>query len=310
MGFVPVPGGVRSLVWRGEEPMAIACGDPFDRAIVSPSGRFTVVYEERGTTALLRDGRRAVRELARSDYHAGHFDFPVALGRLPDGREVLVHCPEEYNVLQVEELATERRLTAAAAERAPVDVFHSRLAVGPDGRHLLSAGWIWHPYGIARVYDLARALDDAAALDGGGVLPMESWYSAEVAAACWLDADRVVVGTNDEVMDDEETEIPELGPRRVGVWSLAARRWLHRSPVEAPVGHLLAAGGRVVSLYGWPRLIDPVTGRVLGEWPDVGVARKDGSFGVVDPTLVAAVSPDGARLAVGQEDGIAVLELG
>jgi hypothetical protein len=25
---------------------------------------------------------------------------PVALGRLPDGREILVHCPDRYNVLR------------------------------------------------------------------------------------------------------------------------------------------------------------------------------------------------------------------
>ncbi|WP_329253323.1 hypothetical protein [Streptomyces canus] len=31
---------------------------------------------------------------------------PLALGTLGDGREVVVHCPDEYNVLQIEGAAS------------------------------------------------------------------------------------------------------------------------------------------------------------------------------------------------------------
>ncbi|MFJ4185046.1 hypothetical protein [Kitasatospora sp. NPDC089509] len=323
---LPVEGGVRSLAWDGAdlvdpagggrrwrpeagtaEPAFDDFGPAFDRAVLSPSGRHAVVHEERGTRGLVVDlaGRRVVRELVRAGYRADDYDYPVALGRLPDGREVLVHCPEEYNVLQIEELASGRRLTEGARE--DVDVFHSRPAVSPDGRHLLVAGWVWHPYGIAEVYDLAAALTDPAVLDRDGVLPVSSvsdGIDAEVTSACWLDADRLAIATTD---DDQDlgTEVD-----RLGAWSISARRWLHRSALDHTGGVLLGRGSQVVSLHGHPRLVDVATGAVVAQWPEVPVARRTGCYGVRHiPTPVAALSPDGRRLAVAQDEGIALIGL-
>lgn len=328
MGAVLVLEGaaaVGSLVWQGGDlvdvvggrawnsdgaerrtSVAHVSGSGFDRGIVSPSGRFSVVYAERGTRALLLEEGRLVRELTRSLYHAEDFDYPVALGALRDGREILVHCPEAYDVLQVEDVESGQRLTTGAREAK--DVFHSRLSLSPDGRHLLVAGWVWHPYGIVEVFDLESALRDPAVMDGHGVLPMEPGIDAEVESACWLDDDRLAVSTGDEVIDDEGA--PALGPRQLGVWSLSEQRWLHRNRVDFEVGSLLAEGGRVVSLHGHPRLIDITTGAVLAEWPEVEVSRREGSYGVTHvPTPVAALHPDGSRLAIAQAGSIAVVQL-
>ena len=306
--LVDVVGGGRRWGPDGVEQRAsIIRGFPFDRSVVSPSGRYSVVHAERGTKALLLDGDRLVRELNRSYYHADAFDYPVALGALRDGREVLVHCPEKYNVLEIEDAETGERLTGG--ERQPKDVFHSRLAVSPGGTHLLSAGWLWHPYGVVEVFDLAGALTDPAVLDGRGVLPLNPGIDAEVASACWLDGDRLAVATGEEFLDDDET--PALGPRQLGVWSLSARRWIHRSRVDFPIGTLIARGDTVVSLYGHPRLIDVTTGAVMAEWPTVEVPRRDGSYGVPHiPTPVVALHPDGTRLAVAQPESIAIIHLG
>ncbi|MEU1478716.1 hypothetical protein ACFYZ8_43250 [Streptomyces sp. NPDC001668] len=314
----------QSLVWDGDDLVDVVGGGrwwgpdgveqcasvirrfPFDRSVVSPSGRYSVVYAERGTKALLLEGDRLVRELNRSYYQADAFDYPVALGTLPDGREVLVHCPEEYNVLEIEDAETGERLTSG--ERDPKDVFHSRLEVSPDGTHLLSAGWFWHPYGVVEVFDLVGALTDPAVLDGRGVLPSDPGIDAEVVSACWLDGDRLAVATGEEFLDDEEK--PALGPRQLGVWSLSAQRWIHRSRVGFHIGTLIARGDSVVSLYGHPRLIDVTTGAVVAEWPTVEVPRRDGSYGVTHiPTPVAALHPDGIRLAVAQPEGIAIIAL-
>ena len=301
-----VNGGRRWGADEVERPSAIVHGFPFDRSVTSPSGRYTVVYAERGTEALLLDGHRIVRELNRSDYQADAFDYPVALGALRDGREVLVHCPEHYNVLEIEDARSGERLTRG--ERHPEDVFHSRLAVSPGGTHLLSAGWVWHPFGIAEVFDLDIALTDSASLDRRGVLPMAAAVDAEVASACWLDDDRLVVATGEEAADDEGS--PALGPQRLGVWSLSEGRWLHRSRVAFALGTLIARGDTVVSLYGHPRLIEVATGEVVAEWPAVEVPRRDGSYGVTHvPTPVAALHPDGTRLAVAQPEGIALITL-
>jgi len=305
--LVDVVGGGRRWGPDGvEHPAPVTHGVLFDRSVVSPSGRYSVVYAERGTKALLLDGDRLVRELNRSYYQADVFDYPVALGALQDGREVLVHCPEEYNVLEIEDAESGERLTVG--ERHPKDVFHSRLAVSPGGTHLLSAGWLWHPHGVVEVFDLASALTDPAVLDGQGVLPEDPGIVAEVASACWLDGDRLAVATGGESLDGEET--PALGPGQLGVWSLSARGWVHRSKVDFSIGTLIARGDTVVSLYGHPRLIDVTTGAVVAEWPTVEVPRRDGSYGVTHiPTPVVALHPDGIRLAVAQPDTIAIITL-
>lgn len=95
------------------------------------------------------------------------------------------------------------------------------------------------------------------------------------------------------------------------MWSAAEERWLRRSPLGFTAGTLLACGGdRVVSLCGHPRLVDAGTGAVLAEWPEVPVSRRAGSDGVPHvPTPVAALHPDGTRLAVAVRNGIAVLDL-
>ncbi|MEV1062810.1 hypothetical protein [Streptomyces sp. NPDC050263] len=326
MEFLKTTEPVRSLVWQGGDLVDVVGGrawnrdgaerraatgrgsefDKFDRCVVSPSGRYSVVYAERGADALLLEGAIPLRELTRDSYHDEDFDYPVALTALPDGREILVHCPEEYNVLQIEDAASGQRLTPGTREAK--DVFHSRLSVSGDGRRLLVAGWVWHPYGIAEVFDLEAALTDPAVLDGHGVLPMEPGIDAEVVSACWLDDDRLAVATGEEFLDDED--VPALGPRQIGVWSLSGRAWVHRSSVDFEVGTLIAGGGRVVSLHGHPRLIDVRTGEVLEEWPEVAIPRREGAYGVTHiPTPVAALHPDGTHLAVAQDENIALVRL-
>ncbi|MEV7117065.1 hypothetical protein [Kitasatospora griseola] len=320
----PVAGRVRSLWWDGEELVDLVAGGrrwgadgqvretsvawafTFDQVVTSPSGQFAVVYAERGTKALVVqvDGPKVLRELNRSYYHAEDFDHPVAIGRLPDGREVLAHCPEEYNRLQVEDLVTGDRLTQG--ERGDEDVFHSRLAVSPDGRHLLSAGWVWHPDGVARVYELAAAFADPATLDTDSLFAPHAEVNAEIGAACWLDGDRLAVASTDEGGSDES----RFGTMQLGVWSVGERRWLHRNPVDHLTGTLLPRGSQVISLNGHPRLLDTTTGQVVAEWPEVTVPEKTRCYGAEPvPTPTAALSPDGARLAVAQEGGIAVIDL-
>lgn len=110
-----------------------------------------------------------------------------------------------------------RRQARPGGERDPTDVFHSRLAVSQDGRHLVMAGWLWHPCGVGWVFDLQQALTDPSVLDGRGVVPLYQAVDAEVCAARWLDDDRVVMATStEESLDGDEPE--GLSPGQVGVW--------------------------------------------------------------------------------------------
>ncbi|MFD5148322.1 hypothetical protein [Streptomyces sp. NPDC058401] len=301
-------GGFRRWTPDGREHPGRRPASPWcDRAVRSPSGRWTVLYEERGTTAVLLDGERIARELPRGDNLPEDYDHAVALGALPDGREVLVSCPEEYDVLQVEDVATGERLTTG--RRTAGDLFQSRLSVSPDGRKLLVAGWMWHPFGIANVYDLAAAFVDPTALDRDGELLGPAALYAEVGSACWLDADRVAVSGTGEGPGDAEA--PALQDGQLGVWSCREGRWLRRSAGAGGWGTLVGCGGNLVaSLTDHPRLVDATTGGVLREWPEIRVWHRDGAYGVTHiPSPVTAPHPDGSRLAVATEQGIAVLDL-
>ena len=322
---VPVRVAPKSLAWQGDELVSevgggrrwghdrvehttqFTWGFPFDAATASASGRYSAVYQERGTKGVLLDGGRVLREVNRSYYSALTNDYPLALGSLADGREVIVHCPEEYNVLRIEDTASGERLTPG--RRQPEDFFHSRLSLSPDGRHLLSVGWFWQPFGTVLVYDTVLALADASILDGDSLLPTMAVMGGEVSAGCWLDGDRLLLATgSEEWYDDEALALP---PRHLGVWSMSEGHWLHRAPVpEADPGVLLLprGGDQVVTLHGHPRLLDTATGRIVAEWPEVGVPAKSTCYQRV-PTPVAALHPDGTLLAVAQAGSIALITL-
>ncbi|MFI5533020.1 hypothetical protein ACIA8O_31230 [Kitasatospora sp. NPDC051853] len=321
--FLAVKGGVRSLHWDGdglsdavaggrrwsvdgvERPSGIAYGPLFDRAVVSPSGRFRVLYAERGTKGLVLEDGLPLREFNRSYYEATSFDHPVAVGCTADGRELLAHCPERRDELRLVDLATGEQLTPG--ERKQSGLFHSRLSFSPDGRYLLSHACVWGPYGLVQVYDTAAVLADPSLLGGPGVLPLEMWDVADVISACWLDADRLVLATSrDSTGDDGEDQ---LGTERLGVWSMAGAGWLHRSRLPLAPGLLIPRGEQLVALCGHPRLLDAATGAVLAEWPGIEVPAKDRPFEGSLPTPTAALSPDGSRLAVAQPDGIVLLDL-
>jgi hypothetical protein len=302
--YDPVGGGRRWSADGTEHDSTFFFGFSFDRAIAF--GRFWVVYVERGTKALLLKDGKVIRELNRSFYCADAYDYPVTLGTLADGRVVVIHCPDEYNILQIEDAETGERLTTG--KRQPADVFHSQLAISPDGRRLLSVGWLWHPFGVAAAFELDQALKDPVALDGDGILPTWRGIDAEVMAGRWIDAERVVLATGAETLGNEVEGA--LGPNELGVWSFAESVWVRRHQVDVPVGALVVVGESVISLYGHPRRISLATGEVIAEWPELELPERQGCLAPQDtPPPVVALHPDGRRLAIAQETGIAVVDL-
>lgn len=243
----------RSLVWDGERlvhlasggrsvtmdgttsPNLVLWGYPFDLALLGPSGSsLAVLWAVAGTKGMVVDRKAGVlRELDRSYYFAHAYEYPVAVGAAVDGTPLLVHCPDAYNRLAIERLDDGERL-AAAGERSS-DVFHSRLALSPGGRSLLSAGWLWHPVGDVRVYDVAEAIADSRHLEGRGVLPLNS-IDTDVEVACWLDDDRLVVGTNPR--GSASTMIPRGSVQATwgcGRWrGLRGTPGCQRAPTSAP----------------------------------------------------------------------------
>jgi hypothetical protein len=279
----------------------------FDRALASDDGQTTVLYAALGTKGLVIGGRRGVREINRSFYHADVYEFPITVGRLHDGTEVLIHCPDGYNRLAIETLADGRRLASATKQAA--DLFQSRLRLSPDGRRLLTAGWFWHPYDVAAVYDLVHAREDPAALDRGDTRH-EPAVNAEVESACWLTSDQIVLSTNPEEEPLGDSDAAALGPGELGVWSLAQRQWIARSTPGGHTGTLHAIGGHVLALYEHPRLLDPVTGAVMDAWPDLATGTQTSSILLnQQPVPPVAVDAANSRFAVASDNTVTVIQL-
>ncbi|MFE5724783.1 WD40 repeat domain-containing protein [Streptomyces erythrochromogenes] len=278
---------------------------PFDQAVYSPSGRWTVVYQQHREHALLLDGRDVVRVLDR-EYIEG--DDPrssaPALATLPDGREVLF-TPDLY--LKIEDLVAGKDLTYLNHHTVGMTEFH-RFTPSPDGRRLAAAEGKLSDGGGLRVYDVAEGLADGSHFLGDGLIPRKATADGTVGSVCWLDADRLAVAMTGWQYGIRPPE--RLGPWELGVWSFTEERWLHRSPATGPWGTIVAVGGnRVVALDGHPRLVDATTGEELTQWPEVPLPEDELPYGrLLRP--VTAVHPDSTRLAIAARTSITVLDLG
>ncbi|MFD5895399.1 hypothetical protein [Streptomyces sp. NPDC060366] len=149
-------------------------------------------------------------------------------------------------------------------------------------------------------------------LDGRGVLSYWPMIDAEADSVCWLDGDRLAVVTGEhggEPDEDDEDDDLELGQHQLGVWSFPTGKWLHRHDLPGPIGTILACGEKILALYGHPRLFDIRTGELVSQWPELAMSRREGSYGVNEPTPVAAVHPDGTRVALAVPRGIAVIRV-
>ncbi len=321
---------VRSLVWRGDDLVDWASGGavhgldgesssgpvnyahPFDAAVAEPEGEWAILYTRLGTKALLLRFGNVVREIDRSFYHATRYEYPVCLWRSTTGRVLLCHCPEAYNRLEIEDAETGERLTTG--DRDPQDVFHSRLQVSPDGRRLLSAGWCWHPWDVAMVFDLEAALRDPTVLDRNADGAHESGHIglAEEASACWASATELLLGGSDEEEDEEEAlehPGPRLRPRGIARFDFEQRAVTADIQLDEPPGTMMPVGpAHALALYRHPKLVSLETGNVIEEWPQLDTGTQTSSILGSDlPPM--ALDPDRRRLAVADPKAIHVLTI-
>lgn len=276
---------------------------PFDAAIALPGSEFAVLYARAGTKGLiLRDGA-VVREINRSFYCANAYEYPVAVSRLKSGRAVLMHCPDEYCRLEIEDLASGERLTASNA-RQPADFFHSRLATSPDGRYLISAGWVWHPFDSVKVFDVEAAIAMPSHLDGEGLAGGHLW--ADESSAAFLSRHRMGVALRGW---EEEEDGPQEATR-LHVIDLHQPDQSALVETSSRLGALMPVGSRhVLALYGHPRLIDIESGKELQSWPHLKTGSRTSSIlagGVDEPPM--ALDAKGGRIAIADAEGVSVLQ--
>jgi hypothetical protein len=315
---------VRSLCWQGEdlidwagggavyrldgssERMRVNYAYRFDAAVVSPTGTYAVIYERLGTKGLVLKDGKILREINRSFYHANAYEYPVALGQLPGGDEVLIHCPESYCRLDIELAESGERLTSAGS-RSPSDFFHSRLAINATGTRLLSAGWVWHPFGMVRAFDLEEALVDPRHLDSGSG---PASLHAEVESAAFVDEHRVAIATTEETADDDD-ESPACGPGSVCIYDLRNETYLSTARCNGPIGTIFPVDlEHFVSVFSHPKLRSFSTGGIRKEWPEIASGRQRGSILSLDDGVPPmAFDQTTGRLAVAGEGLIRVIEL-
>jgi hypothetical protein len=257
----------------------IAYGYRFDAIENSPSGDYTVLYERRGTKGIVLRGFKILREINRSYYQASSFDFPITLLRLPDGREAIAHCPDHYARIEIDLLEGGERLTARPINAPePDDFFHSGLATDPSGTWLMSAGWVWHPFGLARFWRLVEALEDPTRLDHAA----RQSGSSEVTAAAFLSETRVAMASSPDANDFTEDDDPDakLRPGTLGVYDPGAANWEHIVPVAGPTGRLLTVDeDHLLALYESPRLIRVSTGETVERWQQISTGDWNYCYG-------------------------------
>ena len=319
--IIPIKSGreVRSLCWHGDELVDWAAGAiryqlggsssdqkvnyayRFDHAVSSLSGEYAVLYEQLGTKGLILKHGKIVREIDRSFYCADAYEYPVVLFTLPDGRDVIAHCPDHYNVIEIEEVESGKRLTARSGESA--DFFHSRFQVSPDNKYLISAGWVWHPWDTIQLFDISQALTAPETLDqnwSGNLGDLGDADMGEIHTAAFNGPDLIVFAgeTNDEV--------PHLG-----VYSIQANTVLSFCTLDSPAGTLMPLGDMAVSFYETPKLLDLITGKVVHRWPELSSGRQNSSIiGRTGRVPTIALDPLKLRFAVVDSENITVVQLG
>lgn len=324
--------GIESLVWRGDTLIdwiaeKTICyldgsikdrpggyGYRFDAAVESPSGNYAVIYEKLGTKGIIVRTRdeRIIREIDRSFEEADIYEFPVALFALPDGREVIAHCPTIYAQLEIDELETGKRLTESANRKSInldlYDLYHSRLAANTDGTYLLSAGWEWHPWDVAHIYDLEAALNDPAQLDMGGI---KLDVQFEVSSAAFLGNEKVVISSSSHTYDKEREEPWQVVPHALYVYDLSKREIISNVKPEDNVGTVMPVNEELVmGFYEHPKLISLKTGATISRWPNLEAGKQTSSL-IGDDDLVPplALDPVNRRFAVANKTMITVVQI-
>jgi hypothetical protein len=299
-------GAVRYVLDGSAQRPNVCDAYPFDAACSSPSGEYAVLYERVGTKGIVLHRGKIIREINRDSYKAEAFEYPITIARLSSGQEILIHCPEEYGKLEIDDIAAGNRLTEAE-ERKTRDFFHSRLAF--DGQFLLSAGWIWSPVNALCIYRLDDALTDPHVLDSGQFLFNTM---TEISSAAHLGNGRIGISTN-EYSDCGEEDFADpnvLRPNSLAIYDANTDKVLSQVPVNEPVGTMMKLEqNHIINFYDHPKVHDLADGQVVWRVNELKTGRQDSSIIWSSPLPPLALDPANGRFAVAAEDNIQVVKL-
>jgi hypothetical protein len=282
-------------------------GYRFDAACSTEGGRYVFLYEKLGTKGLLLKDGEILREINRSYYQAHAFEYPACFARR--GRSTyLIHCPDRYDILEFEEVETGKVATRRTRKAHTPDFFHSRLQVSPDGKRLLSRGWVWHPQDMVQEFAIADCLSRPELLDK--VEYRRPNPGREINTACFIDADSVLLGAaGEEDLGDDSP--PAMLPNSLAIWRLTDNSLSPPVSPKAAFGNLTVIDGNLAwDTFGHPKIIDYRTGETVAACEEIDSGRQRSSILLGMGKLPrSAFSADRRRLAIAGEDSVAILSL-
>jgi len=226
----------------------------FDAAINSSDGKYVFIYEKLGTKWLLFKDWEILREINRSYYHANSYEYPAAFTTI-DWKTYLVHCPIEYSQIDLEDVETGEIVTNIKS-RNSTDVFHSRFEVSPNGKYLLSKGWIWHPIDYVFVFDLEAWLKNPCLLDRG--ISIED-FPCEFNTACFKDDEIVLLGVFDEFNNWDIFKI-----NSILAWDFKKNEIKSSVEIDKTIWNLFPIDDQYCwDLFNYPKIINFKTGEVI-----------------------------------------------
>jgi hypothetical protein len=231
-----------------------------DSTITSADGQYAFIYQKLGTKGLLLKNGVLLREINRSYYYANVYEYPVAFITL-DNKTFLIHCPSKYCRLDFEDVETGQIITNSQ-DRNPTDFFHSRLEVSPNGKYLMSKGWVWHPLDGIKVFDIRECIQTPKLLDESKIYPN---VGVEIATASFIDDHKVLLGSSgEEAIDDELIE--NLPLKHIAIWDITLNQISKPIKMNIEFGNLFAIDDQYAwDLFKFPKIISLKTGEIVDQ---------------------------------------------
>jgi hypothetical protein len=300
-----------SLAWKRVASSALLSEpdhEPWDNNALRPHlhasacGQFVAVVNDYGKRGLVIDLQHGVvtMQLNGGDYYPDTVSFSFAFVNV-GGQLRCIHRTD-WNRLDISDPATGKLLS----ERGPtqykeseprpphyLDYFHGALHVSPNGTHILSDGWVWHPVGVPTIWHLESWCNSNAweSEDGPSKLDIctREYYWGQT--ICWIDEKRLVIsgiGDDDEKMIDGARIFDVTLP---GTASSNGRSPLETATIVGPAGLFFSDGTALFSadpagLSRWDITCGVRTGHIIGFNPTQHHRRARELAQLIDGTLV------------------------
>ncbi|MGH1334893.1 MAG: hypothetical protein ACRBFS_02120 [Aureispira sp.] len=274
-----------------------------DGSITSEKGEYVLIYQKLGTKGLLLKNGELLREINRSYYQSSVYEFPAAFLEYKN-RTYLVHCPIEYCRLDIEDVETGEIMTNKV-ERAPVDVFHSRLEISPDNKFILSKGWYWHPWDGIELFDVEACLANPRLLDEG-VSPPD--VGTEISSASFINKEEIVVyATMEESMGEVGAE--PIPPGHLAIWNIPTNTIKNAVKVQGNCGNIFAIDNKKCwDVFDYPKQISLETGEIIHKEESIFSGRQASSIiHHLDPLPKIAYNRQTKQIAIAYEHKIEIL---